>query len=227
MRIRALLVAAILAVLAGGYLLYEMGRIHAGFNRFETAEVRERMEARIAELEAANRVLREQQVQLETLAKTEQETYREVGGTLRELQSKIQEQREAIAFYRGIISPGESESGLRIQDLKVLRGSGESGYRLRMVLVQVKRHHREVYGKVQLSVDGTLDGEAVSLPLARLVEGDDPGRWNYAFRYFQDFERDLVLPDGFSPESINVELVPSGRGNVGIRQTFSWSTSPG
>lgn len=222
-----MLTLAVLAVLAGGYLLYEMGRIHAGFNRFEIAEERDRMSARIAELEAANRDLREQQVQLETLARTEQETYREVGGTLRELQSKIQEQREAIAFYRGIISPEESESGLRIQDLKVLRGSGESDYRLRMVLVQVKRHHREVYGKVQLSVDGTLDGEAVSLPLGRLVDADESARWSYAFRYFQDFERDLVLPAGFQPESINVELVPSGRGNVGIRQSFSWSTSPG
>jgi septal ring factor EnvC (AmiA/AmiB activator) len=227
MRFRALLAISVLAVIAGGYLLYEMGRIHAGFNRFENAEVREQLEARIAELEAANRALREQQVQLETMAKTEQETYREVGSTLRELQSKIQEQREAIAFYRGIISPEESESGLRIQDLKVLRGAGESGYRLRMVLVQVKRHHREVYGKVQLSVDGTLDGEAVTLPLGRLVDGADPGRWNYAFRYFQDFERDLVLPEGFNPESINVELVPSGRGNVGIRQSFTWSTSSG
>lgn len=224
----AMLVAATLVALGvGGYLLYEMGRIHAGFNRFAADEQETRLVDRIAELEAEVRELDEQRIQLETTAKTEQETYREVSGTLRELQEKIQEQREAIAFYRGIISPEESESGLRIQDLEVVRGTEPDRYRLRMVVVQVKQHHRQVYGKVQISVDGAMNGEVVSLPYARLLPPDGSERWNYGFRYFQDFERELRMPDGFTPQRINVELAPSGRGNKGIRQTFDWSTSTG
>ena len=219
--------AAVAALGLGGYLLYEMGRIHAGYNRFAADEEFTRLTARIAELEGEVRRLDEARIQLETTAKTEQETYREVSGTLRELQEKIQEQREAIAFYRGIIYPEESESGLRIQDLEVVRGTEPDHYRLRMVLVQVKQHHRQVYGKVQLSVDGAMNGELVSLPYARLLPSDGSERWNYGFRYFQDFERELRMPEGFSPQRINVELAPSGRGNKGIRQTFDWSTSTG
>lgn len=211
----------------GGYLLYEMGRIHAGYNRFAADEEVTRLTARIAALEGEVRGLDEARIQLETTAMTEQETYREVSGTLRELQEKIQEQREAIAFYRGIISPEESESGLRIQGLEVVRGTEPDHYRLRMVLVQVKRHHRQVYGKVQLSVDGAMNGEVVSLPYARLLPSNASERWNYGFRYFQDFERELRMPEGFTPQRINVELAPSGRGNKGIRQTFDWSTSTG
>ena len=219
--------AALVALAVAGYLLYEMGRIHAGFNRFAADEELARLEARIAELEGEVRRLDEARIQLETTAKTEQETYREVSGTLRELQEKIQEQREAIAFYRGIISPEESESGLRIQDLQVVRGTEPDHYRLRMVLVQVKQHHRQVYGKVQLSVDGALNGELVSLPYARLLPPSGSERWNYGFRYFQDFERELRMPDGFTPQRINVELEPTGRGNTGVRQSFDWSTSTG
>ncbi len=219
--------AAFAALAVGGYLLYEMGRIHAGYNRFAADEEFTRLTARIAQLEGEVRSLDEARIQLETTAKTEQETYREVSGTLRELQEKIQEQREAIAFYRGIISPEESESGLRIQDLEVVRGTEPDSYRLRMVIVQVKQHHRQVYGKVQLSVDGAMNGEVVSLPYARLLPADGSERWNYGFRYFQDFERELRMPEGFSPQRINVELAPSGRGNKGIRQTFDWSTSTG
>ena len=222
-----LAVAAFVALGVGGYLLYEMGRIHAGFNRFAADEAVARLEARIVELEGEVRRLDEARIQLETTAKTEQETYREVSGTLRELQEKIQEQREAIAFYRGIISPEESESGLRIQDLQVVRGTEPDHYRLRMVLVQVKQHHRQVYGKVQLSVDGALNGEVVSLPYARLLPPSGSERWNYGFRYFQDFERELRMPDGFTPQRINVELEPTGRGNTGVRQSFDWSTSTG
>jgi hypothetical protein len=219
--------AAVAALGVGGYQLYEMGRIHAGYHRFAADEEVTRLTARIAELEDEVRDLDEARIQLETTAKTEQETYREVSGTLRELQEKIQEQREAIAFYRGIISPEESESGLRIQDLEVVRGTEPDHYRLRMVLVQVKRHHRQVYGKVQLSVDGAMNGELVSLPYARLLPGDTSERWNYGFRYYQNFERELRMPEGFTPQRINVELAPSGRGNKGIRQTFDWSTSTG
>ncbi|MEM8548524.1 MAG: DUF6776 family protein [Pseudomonadota bacterium] len=226
-RSSVLLAVVIVAVLLGGYLAYEMGRIHAGFNRFETAQQVAALEARITSLEEGNRDLAEQRVQIETLAKTERETYREVDATLREQQSKIQEQREAIAFYRGIISPEESESGLRIQDLQVVRGSAEARYRLRLVLVQVRQHHREVSGKVQVSVDGAMAGERVSLPLAQLLPAGSSQRWSYGFRYFQDFERELVMPAGFQPQKINVELAPDGRGNQGIRQSFEWSTASG
>ncbi len=226
-RTRFLMALVIVAVMVAGYLLYEMGRIHAGFNRFAAAGEVDQLQKRIETLEADNRSLSEQRIQLQTISKTEQETYREVSGTLRELQTKIQEQREAIAFYRGIISPEESESGLRIQDLHVVRGTEESSYRLRMVLVQVKQHHREVYGKVQVSIDGAMDGEVVSLPLAQLLPDNASTRWNYGFRYFQDFERELVMPEGFRPQRINVVLAPSGRGNQGIKQTFDWSTSTG
>ncbi|MFK8052221.1 MAG: DUF6776 family protein [Woeseiaceae bacterium] len=226
-RNRVIGVLAVLSVFGAGYLLYEMGRIHAGYNRFSADAELQRRQDRIAALEADNRDLDEQRIQLETLSKTEQETYRQVSGTLRELQAKIQEQREAIAFYRGIISPDESESGLRIQDLQVLRGSGESSYRLRMIIVQVKQHHRQVYGKVKLSIDGAMNGEVVSLPMARLLPDGGSDRWNYGFRYFQDFERELIMPAGFVPQKINVELDATGRGNTGIKQTFDWSTSTG
>ena len=226
-RARVLLAVVVIAVAAGGYLLYEMGRIHAGHNRFAVAEERATLQARIVALETENRTLNEQRIQLQTDAKTEQETYREVGGALRELQTKIQEQREAIAFYRGIISPEESESGLRIQDLQVVRGTAESRYSLRMVLVQVRQHHRQVYGQVEVTVDGARDGERVSLPLTALLPEGASARWNYGFRYFQDFDRELELPAGFTPEKIHVELAPSGRGNQGIRQSFDWSTAIG
>ncbi|MEL7023908.1 MAG: DUF6776 family protein [Pseudomonadota bacterium] len=224
-RSRLLLAIVVIAVLGGGYLLYEMGRYHAGFNIVATTEQIDNLETRVTMLERENADLNEQKIQLETLSKTEQETYREVGGTLRELQNKIQEQREAIAFYRGIISPGESESGLRIQDLQVVRGSEEAHYSLRMVLVQVKQHHRQVYGKVEVTVDGARNGERVTLPLRSLLPEGGSAKWTYGFRYFQDFDRELELPDGFRPEKIHVELAPSGRGNQGIRQSFDWTTA--
>lgn len=216
-----------IAVLLAAVVIYEIGRFHAGYNRFEAAAERRALEERIAGLEGELVGLKEQLTLAHTLRKTDAEAYRVVNDSLGGLQAKIQEQREAIAFYRGIISPEESKSGLRVQDLKVLRGADESRYRLRLVLVQVKKHHRKVRGKVRLSIDGERRGEAVSIPFAELAAAAGERQWPYAFRYFQDFERDLVLPPDFRPSQINIELDPSGKGNTGIRQTFPWSTTPG
>jgi hypothetical protein len=225
-RSRVLAAVALVAILGAGYLVYEAGRLHAGYNRLEASRQRDEFNERITALEAEGAALREEVIKLETLRKTDQEAYKAIDEGFRSLQDKIQEQREAIAFYRGIISPADSSSGLRVQDFQVLRGAEESRYRLRLVLVQVKQHHQRVSGTVRLSVDGARDGEAVTIPFAQLAAGDD-ARWAFSFRYFQDFERELVLPDGFEPDRVNVELMPSGSGNSGIKQSFPWSTSPG
>lgn len=225
-RTRTLAVLAAAAVLAGGWLVYEAGRLHAGYNRLEASRQRDEFELRIAGLEAEESRLRDEVIKLETLRKTDQEAYKAIDEGFRSLQDKIQEQREAIAFYRGIISPADSSSGLRVQDFQILRGAEESRYRLRLVLVQVTQHHRRVSGSVRLSVDGARGGEAVSIPFAQLIPEGSDASWAFSFRYFQDFERDLVLPTGFRPDRVNIELMPTGSGNTGIKQSFSWSTSP-
>jgi hypothetical protein len=226
-RSRLLVAVALAAVVGAGYLVYEAGRLHAGYNRLEAARQRDEFRERIEVLEAAEAALREEVIKLETLRKTDQEAYKAIDEGFRSLQDKIQEQREAIAFYRGIISPADSSSGLRVQDFQVLRGTEESRYRLRLVLVQVKQHHRRVSGTVRLSVDGARDGEAVTISFSQLAADGGDADWAFSFRYFQDFERELVLPEGFEPDRVNVELMPSGSGNSGIRQSFPWLSSPG
>ncbi|MEO1204210.1 MAG: DUF6776 family protein [Pseudomonadota bacterium] len=226
-RLKWLAGISLAALVIGGYLLYEMGRLHAGYSRFEAAAEKRDWARERDRLSDEIVLLREQVVQFETLRTTDREAYSAVEENLGSLQNKIQEQREAIAFYRGIISPSDSNSGLRIQDLQLLRGADESHYRLRLVLVQVKQHHREIYGDVRLSVDGAREGEAVSYPVSQLLAAGERRGWSYGFRYFQDFERNLKLPDGFTPLTVNIELLPKGKGNVGLKQSFPWSTSPG
>ncbi len=225
-RMRWYLATAVLALLLAGYLLFEVGRVSAGLNVIELTYERQEHRTEVARLNAEIADLREQLVQTQTIQVTERAAYDAVETNLDELQAKIAEQREAIAFYRGIISPADANAGLKVQDLQVLRGPDESQYRLRLTLVQVRQHHREIYGSVKLSVDGALAGESVSYPLSQLLADGEKRKWNYGFRYFQDFERRLALPDGFSPLTVNIELVPKGKGNSGLKQSFPWSTSP-
>jgi len=141
---------------------------------------------------------------------------------LSDLQRKIQEQRDAIAFYRGILSPKDGGRGLRVQDLRLTRGRDEQHYNLRLVLVQVMQHDRSVKGEVEFSIDGEIDGVATTYNLSQLLPEDGSSSWPFAFRYFQDFERVLVIPDGFTPSTINVEVISRTKSIASVKQSFDW-----
>ena len=141
------------------------------------------------------------------------------------MQAKIQEQRDAIAFYRGIVSPSDGNSGLRVQDLKLTRGKAEHEFNLRLVLVQAMKHDRKVSGDVSLSVVGSQNGVETTFELAQLLVDESDSAWPFSFRYFQDFDRRIVLPDGFTPERIDVAVRSRTRSISSIEESFVWATS--
>ena len=98
---------------------------------------------------------------------------------------------------------------------------------MRLVLVQAMKHDLKVSGDVNLSVVGEQNGVETSYALAELIPDKAEKAWAYSFRYFQDFNRQLVLPDGFTPERITVEVRSRTRSISSIEETFVWATSQG
>lgn len=217
----------VLAVLVAGYLIFEFGRIQAQYNIVDAIAERQAFEEQIDSLEKQIALLQEEIALLETHREIDRNAYGKVEASLSGLQQKIQEQREAIAFYRGIISPADGERGLRVQDLKVTKGNEEREYHVSMVLVQVMQHERSVRGDVAFSLEGAQDGEAVTYTLEQLVPADEDSEWPFSFRYFQTFERELILPDGFMPEKVNVEVRSRTKSVASIEQSFIWQGGQG
>ena len=135
--------------------------------------------------------------------------------------------RDAIAFYRGIVSPADGRPGLRVQDFRLTRGAEERQFNLRLVLVQAMKHDRKVSGDVNLSVEGVEDGAARTYAFAELLPAEARRDWPFSFRYFQNFDRQIVLPDGFTPERVHVEVRSRTRSIASIEESFAWATSQG
>ena len=51
--------------------------------------------------------------------------------------------------------------------------------------------------------------------------------WAFSFRYFQDFNRQFVLPDGFEPERITVEVESRTKSIDSIEESYAWHSSLG
>lgn len=220
----ALRTAVVVALAVGGYLVFELGRIQGGYSIVE-ANTREReLRQEIGDLEREILALREEIVLQQTHREIDREAYQQVEANLVRLQQTIQEQRDAIEFYRGIMSPDEGGRGLRVQGVKLSRGVGEREYVVRLVLVQVLQHDRAVKGDVDLVLEGAQDGVATSYSLEDLVPADEDSSWPFQFRYFQTFDRHLVLPTGFTPERLNVQVRSRTKSVDSVEQTFAWKT---
>ena len=150
------------------YLVFEFGRIKAGYDVVDAANVSQAYEDHIMTLDDEIIELKQEVALLKTHRDVDSKAYKEVEVSLTALQAKIQEQRDAIAFYRGIVSPSDRNSGLRVQDMKLTRGKAEREFNVRLVLVQAMKHDRKVSGDVHLSIEGMQDGVDITYAFAQL-----------------------------------------------------------
>lgn len=224
-----IVVRVLLAALAIGaaYLAFEFGRIRAGYDVISAAQARGELEDRIEALEKDKLALNEQIALLETHRNIDREAYAEVEKSLEKLQVKIQEQQDAIAFYRGIVSPADGNSGLRVQDFRLTRGQQEREYNIRLVLVQAMKHDRKVTGDVSLSIAGLQDGEQRSYDYRELLPENGDAKWAFSFRYFQGFDRQVILPDGFEPDRVTLQVESRTKSIDSIEQSYAWLSSQG
>ncbi len=218
MALALLLVAALLAM----WLSYEYGRRQAGFDSMAAARQRDALRQTIEDLEAQNQALSSRIAILQQASEVDRHAYEEVEQTLRTLQDEILEMREEVTFYRGIVGPADVNSGLQVQSFMARQNDQDNGYHFRLIMVQYGRQTRAVRGIVRVSLSGIQDGVQRRLGLNEL---GDPGRaqLKFRFRYFQELNGDIVLPEGFVPIQVILNIIPQGKGAKPSEKTFNWS----
>jgi hypothetical protein len=203
---------------------FELGQQRAGHNRFEANAREVELRAALQEAELDRTRLQEQVALLETDARIKAAAYSQVETQLAGLQAQIQKQSEDIAFYRGIV--GDQTGGLRVQDFGLFPGAAPGDFSVRVVLAQALRDGRRVSGTVELTIAGERDGEREVMDLGELVV-DGPDRLQFSFRYFQNLEASLRLPNGFAPQSVTVRVRPKGKGVEPVEASFDWELRQG
>jgi len=93
--------------------------------------------------------------------------------------------------------------------------------------VQSLKHDKTVTGDVSLTVAGEEEGTEASYSFSQLVPEESATSWPFSFRYFQGFDKEIVLPDGFTPEEITIEVRSKTRSIDSIEASYAWTTSPG
>ena len=214
----ALLAALIL------YAAFELGRYDAGFRVVDSVRGALSASARIRALEAENARQRTQLEAAEVARRVDREGYKQVERSLGDMQSQIARLNQDLSFYRGLVQP-DSLVHVKVQQMQIVPDAAGAGkpaqYHLKFVLMQTGKPASVVAGSAAIVVDGLLRGKPVSLSFAEL----SPNRrvsLAYSFRYFEDFDELVRLPQGFEPTRIGVEIHSGKDSSHGFRQAFVW-----
>ncbi len=218
---------ALLLIVGIAWLSYELGRFHSGYSILDHRRDVVAFEQQTAELEATVEQLRREIAVLETSGDIERATYAQVEADLVQLQTRLQNSEEELAFYRGIVSPDDGVAGLRIQSLEVLPTGTERHHVLRLMLIQAVVQSEQLAGTAELRMTGAIAGERVEFGLGELAEGGGTDVLAYDFRYFQNFEQRLVLPAGFEPDMVEVSIRPTSPPGEPVTRRFQWSIVSG
>jgi hypothetical protein len=206
----------------GLYVIYELGRYNAGYDRQAVAQQRTELEVQIEHLENDNRALRTRLAELDTIATGRAREQAEVARSMGDLQAQVARQSQELAFYRGVVAQGAATIGVKIEDLRIRATPQPGVFIAHMALVRSGRAEALATGTMELSVDGDLGGGEKTLDLATLTGGRQR-ELRYDFRYFQDLDEELTLPSGFKPAHLVVDVHSSRRDVTPLSQTFLWS----
>ena len=224
-RLGVIVAVALVFTVGLAFLMYEYGRYRGGYDGRDARETELRLNQQLNAASEANVGLREKIALLETSKDVDREAYSQVETTLGDLQQQIQQQKEELAFYRGIIAPEDGKRGLKIQEFALSPAGAESEFRMRLVLVQAAaKQDRRISGSVKMSIEGARNGAQTSYDIKELLsETESGGPMLFSFRYFQNLEKNVVLPNGFVPQRVNVEVSPKGRTADVIKRSFEWA----
>lgn len=219
------------AILLGGWGLYSYTRSHtvSDFVSAQTERDRLRLDNRdlSQKLRAAlseNQQLKEQVAYLNRSQQINDSACSTVKQSLGTLQADSADLREQLAFYRGIVSPAESQAGVRVFEFKIYapkdKQAPAGNYKYDLVLIQSVRHDKRVDGDLAISFEGFRGGVKQTVKLADLAT-DGNKNLVFSFKYFEEFSGSFRFPEGFKPLRATVTL--QGEGTPRIDDDYDWN----
>jgi hypothetical protein len=173
----------------------------------------------VAALRAAHEKLSQEVTILRRSDQISRDANRDLERTLAERDEEIAGLRADVAFYERFVGATGQRRGLSVHDLEIRLQSGEVWYFVATLTQNVNRGAVNS-GRVTLSVEGTRNDRLERLSWSTLRKQNNAPGQPYSFKYFQQVEGEVMLPQGFKPLRVTVRLVPQG--GSAVEQSFSW-----
>lgn len=142
--------------------------------------------------------------------------------TENEYQQEIAQLTNELAFYRRLTGASGKLEGLSMNKFLLEPTASERVFHFTLTLTQNLQKARAITGKIKLSIRGSLANQPALLDWQSL-HPEDSAAPEFNFKYFQQIQAYLTLPDGFVPETIEITLNPANKPKV--TDSFAWQSS--
>ncbi len=166
--------------------------------------------------------LQQQLVNAQQSSAVDRQALVEVQGVLVNLQDLNAQLQEDVLFYRQIMSPENQESGLVIGQVDLSATEEENRIRYHIELKQLANNDNVITGYANVNILGKQNGQEVSLPLHTLALNENQKDIRLQFRYFQNIEGEMLVPEDFAPENIQIVAVNQGNDRKTVQKNFVW-----
>lgn len=209
-----------LALVFGLWGVWQAFGTDAAAARRERDESRAMLRSQGAELET----LRQQVATLRRSDQISRDANRDLQTALAERDEEIAGLRADVAFYERLVGATSQRRGLAVHALRMQPQNGHA-WHFTTTLTQNLNRGAVSHGRLTLAIEGTQGGRLRKLGWTDLRQQPAAPGVEYSFRYFQQVEGDVVLPEGFEPVRVTVRLAP--RSGAAIEESFTWGEATG
>ncbi len=205
---------------------FEYGRYVAGYNKVDSQTHIEQLQTQLEIIQQEIVATRRRATVLERNSQIDGDASAWLKEALAQAQSEVQTLKKELSFYKSIVAPEQGGRSLAIQKMQI-KANAAGGYDYIIMVSQRGRNDQFARGTVDVSIAGVSKGLPLTLTLSEVSNDTnkkvESGLMKFGFKYFQNFEGAIVLPEDFEPGTIRV-IVKPGKGKIkALDESFSWS----
>ena len=180
------------------------------------------------ELSAENSELKRQVAMLERSGLLDQRVNETDQKTLSSLRDQLATLEQDLSFYKNVITKQTDDTGLMVSEWSLKRISNSNRYRYKLALRQ-QDADGDTYlnGHVNVNLVGTQNGKNTVYSLSEVSKEQEQIDIKLRFKFFQDIQGELTLPDNFLPEYIKIVGVEINPVRKTIDRDYPWIDAKG
>jgi hypothetical protein len=189
----------------------------------ELSAAKARIRTQKAEIRSLAARLEENRIRLQ-VAEQEANVIRQANQLLREDESNRQAElnrlQTELDFFQRLAGTSGSQPGLAVYHLELVPTDSARVFRFVLTLTQNLRRSAIITGNARFDLEGTLGDRPLTLPWSKITDGSEPEP-SFRFKYFQQLDGYLVLPEGFEPDRLLIALEVKGQSKP-VTRSFDW-----
>jgi len=199
-----------------------MGRFLAIGDLAETKEKLIQVESELEQTQGELKDVSESLVMQRQSSQVDNLSSKELVNSVKDLQRSNNELEEELTFYRKIMAPELEKDGLGIDSVQITVTDKPSRFHFRTTLIQAGKQSQFLKGSVLIKFHGELDGKTKEFDIRELGTFNTK-LFQFQFKYFQNIQGFIELPDGFSVKTIDLVARTKGlRKNQSVSKQITW-----